>query len=53
MVGHGGIARTVSKLSSLDEEWLNMEAHVRDFISTCACCQKMSVIKIPVLAVKR
>ena len=48
MVGHGGIARTVSKLSSLDEEWLDMEAHVRDFISTCACCQKMSVIKTPV-----
>ena len=38
----------VRKLAILDKEWLDMEAHVRDFISTCACCQKMSVIKIPV-----
>jgi hypothetical protein len=48
MVGHGGISRTMNKLSSLDEEWLDMECHVRDFIRTCACCQKMSMIKIPV-----
>ena len=48
MVGHGGISRTMLKLNSLDEEWLDMEAHVRDFIRNCACCQKMSVIKIPV-----
>ena len=48
MVGHGGIARTLDKLSSIDEEWLDMTSHVRDFIRNCACCQKMSVIKIPV-----
>ena len=48
MVGHGGLSRTMLKLDSLDEEWLDMESHVRNFIRNCACCQKMSVIKIPV-----
>ena len=48
MVGQGGIARTLDKLPSIDQEWLDMTSNVRDFIRNCACCQKMSVIKIPV-----
>ena len=50
MVGHGGIARTLDKLSSTDEEWLDMTSHVRDFICNCACCQKMSVIKMDLIS---
>ena len=48
MMEQGGIFRTLDKLSSIDEDWLDMVSHVRDFIRNCACCQKMSVIKIPV-----
>ena len=48
MVGHGGILRTVEKLKSIDEVWPDMEAHARDFIRSCACCQKMNVVKIPI-----
>ena len=48
MVGHGGYQRTILKLINLDEQWLDMEHHIRDFIRECPLCQKMSVIKIPV-----
>ena len=48
MVGHGGVLRTTEHLKGLEEEWLDMEHHFKDFIQNCACCQKMSVIKIPV-----
>ena len=48
MVGHGGVLRTIEHLKGLEEQWLDMEYHVKDFIQNCACCQKMSVIKIPV-----
>ena len=48
MVGHGGYQRTMQKLKALDEQWLDMEHHIRDFIRECPLCQKMSVIKIPV-----
>lgn len=48
MVGHGRVLRTIEHLKGLEEQWLDMEHHVKDFIQNCACCQKMSVIKIPV-----
>ena len=48
MVGHGGVDRTMSKLKSLEVDWPDMKHHVRDFIRDCACCQKMSVVKIPI-----
>ena len=48
MVGHGGLDRTIEKLKSIDAVWDDMISHTRDFIRKCACCQKMSVVKIPV-----
>ena len=40
MVGHKGITHTLDKLSSIDEEWLDMVSHDRYYIRNCACCQK-------------
>ena len=48
MVGHGGTDRTMAKLHSLDYGWLYMRQHVKLFIRECACCQKMSFIKVPI-----
>ena len=48
MVGHGGVARTLAKLQSLEAEWPDMINHIKDFIRDCACCQKMSMVKIPI-----
>ena len=48
MVGHGGVDRTLNKLQSLEVDWPDMKTHVKNFIRDCACCQKMSVIKLPV-----
>ena len=48
MVGHGGLDRTISKLKSLEVDWPDMKTHVRNFTRDCACCQKMSFIKLPV-----
>lgn len=48
MVGHGGVDRTMHKHLEMGEQWVDMEAHLKDFIRNCACCQKMSQIKIPV-----
>ena len=47
-VGHGGSERTLTKLFSLGHIWQYMRQHVRMFIASCPCCQKMSMIKIPV-----
>ena len=43
MVGYGGITLTLDKLSSIEEEWLDMVFHVRDYIRNCACCHKFPV----------
>ena len=50
VVGHGGVERTILKLLSLKHNWKNMRQQVKLFIKNCACCQKMSVIKIPIHA---
>jgi transposase InsO family protein len=46
--GHFGVERTVQKLQKTGERWNFMRQHVRKFIKQCPCCQKMSVIKIPI-----
>jgi hypothetical protein len=48
IVGHGGSSRTLTKLFSLGHAWKYMRQHVRMFIASCPCCQKMSMIKVPV-----
>ena len=48
MVGHGGADRTMTKLLSLGHNWRYMRQHVKIFIRECACCQKMSFLKVPI-----
>ena len=38
IVGHGGVLQTIEHLKGLEEQWLDMEHHVKDFIHNCACC---------------
>jgi Integrase zinc binding domain len=40
MVGHGGLERTMRKLTQLKLHWEAMRADVREFIRKCSCCQK-------------
>jgi transposase InsO family protein len=46
--GHFGVERTVKKLQELGEYWQYMRQHVRKFVKQCPCCQKMSMIKVPI-----
>jgi hypothetical protein len=47
-VGHHGIERTMTKLLEIHTPWPYMREHVRKFIKTCPCCQKMSYLRIPI-----
>ena len=49
-VGHFGLERTVKRLKDSDISWEFMRQHVRHFIDHCPCCQKMSLLKIPIAA---
>ena len=43
--GHGGIQRTLDKLTAEGYTWPKMTAHVKRFIKLCPCCQKMSQVQ--------
>ena len=43
--GHGGIQRTLDRLTADGHSWPKMHSHVRRFIKLCPCCQKMSQLK--------
>ena len=47
--GHHGVDRTYDKLTQLHEPWLYMREHIRRFIKKCPCCQKMSVLRVPIV----
>jgi transposase InsO family protein len=49
-VGHFGLERTVKRLQNSNNSWEFMRQHVRYFIDHCPCCQKMSLLKIPIAA---
>ena len=49
-VGHFGLDRTVKRLKDSNISWEFMRQHVRYFIDHCPCCQKMSLLKIPIAA---
>ena len=49
-VGHFGLERTVKRLKDSGISWEFMRQHVRHFIDHCPCCQKMSLLKIPIAA---
>ena len=55
LVGHHGVERTLGKLLRLCtalklRPWVYMRQHVKLFIKQCPCCQKMSVLKTPIVA---
>jgi Integrase zinc binding domain len=52
VMGHGGVERTLKKLETLNQFWPNVRLDVKTYIRDCACCQKMSQIKIPINAYK-
>ena len=52
MIGHGGVERTLRKLQDLKQQWKNMLLDVKTYVRECPCCQKMSQVKIPIIAYK-
>ena len=50
IAGHHGVERTISRLLQMEETWKYQRQHVKDFISKCPCCQKMSQIKPVIIA---
>jgi transposase InsO family protein len=48
LAGHAGVDRCLKRLADTNQAWKYMREHVRAFIKLCACCQKMSVLKIPI-----
>ena len=50
VTGHYGLERTIKRLQSSSEKWPYLRQHVRHFIANCPCCQKMSMLKIPISA---
>ena len=49
-VGHFGLERTLKRFKDLNETWVFQRQHIRRFIDECPCCQKMSMLKIPIHA---
>ena len=49
-VGHFGLERTLKRFADMKDTWLFQRQHIRAFIDQCPCCQKMSMIKIPIHA---
>ena len=50
VVGHFGLERTLRRFKELKNVWQFQRQHVRHFIDNCPCCQKMSMLKIPIHA---
>jgi RNase H-like domain found in reverse transcriptase/Integrase zinc binding domain len=49
-VGHFGLDRTLKRLKAIGQVWEFQRQRVRHFIDHCPCCQKMSLLKIPIHA---
>jgi transposase InsO family protein len=49
-VGHFGLERTMKRLNDINQKWEFQRQHVQWFIDHCPCCQKMSMLKIPLHA---
>jgi hypothetical protein len=47
---HFGLDRTLKRLKVIGKVWEFQRQHVRYFIDHCPCCQKLSVLKIPIHA---
>jgi hypothetical protein len=46
--GHHGVEKTIERLERDNHKWEFRREHVRRFIKTCPCCQKMSYLQIPI-----
>jgi hypothetical protein len=49
-VGHHGVERTVKKMQKAGVTWPYLRELVRLFIRMCPCCQKMSYLRVPIIA---
>ena len=49
-VGHFGVERILKRFQAKNDTWKYQRQHVKWFINHCPCCQKMSVLKIPIHA---
>ena len=49
-VGHFALERTLKRLKENNKVWQFQRQHVRWFIDHCSCCQKMSMLRIPIHA---
>ena len=45
-VGHFGLKRTLKRFKDRNDVGQFQRQHIRHFIDECACCQKMSMLKI-------
>ena len=50
LVSHFGLERTLKRLIEIGETWEFQRQHDRHFLDRCPCCQKMSMLKIPIHA---
>jgi hypothetical protein len=50
IAGHHGVERTIQKLVVSNQRWPRMRDDIKRFIKKCPCCQKMSVLKVPIHA---
>ena len=50
VVGHHGVERTMKKMQTGGHPWSHLRGLVRSFLRLCPCCQKMSYLKVPILA---
>jgi hypothetical protein len=50
VVGHHGVERTVGKILQWHKAWPYMRQHVAKIVRECPCCQKMSQLRIPIIA---
>ena len=48
IIGHFGVEKTMQKLIANKHNWSQMREHVKRFVKTCPCCQKMNQIKVPI-----
>ena len=48
LAGHAGLDKCLDRLKSSNVQWKYMREHVKHFIKSYPCCQKMSAIKIPI-----
>jgi RNase H-like domain found in reverse transcriptase/Integrase core domain len=49
-VGHFDLEHTLKQLKDTNNTWQFQSQHVRWFIDHCPCCQKMSMLKVPIHA---